>query len=58
MGDLQRKNELRAAAVIAPSELDLVELACSVAEQQVAVARAAPPALRHLKCYCGRSLPH
>lgn len=40
-GDLHRKKDLRAAAVIAPSELDLVERACSVAEQQVAVARAA-----------------
>ncbi len=38
--DLSRKRELGAARVIAPSELDLTERSCAVAEQQVAVARA------------------
>jgi RND family efflux transporter MFP subunit len=39
--DLDRKRELGAAKVIAPSELDLADRACAVAEQQLAVAQAA-----------------
>ena len=38
--DLQRKRELSVAKVIAPSEMDLTERACAVADQQVAVTRA------------------
>jgi RND family efflux transporter MFP subunit len=39
--DLQRKRELLTAAVITPSEMDVAERGCSVAEQQVEVAQAA-----------------
>lgn len=39
--DLRRRKELRAASVITPSEMDLAERACAVAEQQVRVAQAA-----------------
>jgi RND family efflux transporter MFP subunit len=39
--DLRRKEELRSASVITPSEMDVAERACSVAEQQVAVSQAA-----------------
>lgn len=39
--EFRRNSELRAARVVAPSELDLAERGCAVARQQVEVARAA-----------------
>lgn len=40
MADLQRKRELAAAQLVPPSDLDLAERACTVAEQQRAQAEA------------------
>jgi multidrug resistance efflux pump len=40
--DLRRKRRLRAARLLAPSDLDLAEKASAVAEQQRAQAQASP----------------
>lgn len=53
--DLQRQRELAAAQLLPPSELDLAERACAVAEQQSAQARAnldtATTQLGHARIY-------